>query len=136
MKKARRTLKHERLRERIIRLAAGELSSWEAWWLRRHLIRCPDCQTEWETITRLAQNLATLGPLPSIGPAPVWTDGPAQPHSQQERKGLTMNYRTLVVACLTLLVFGSAAVGTRQWLNRPYGIGFGGRSGNGKDNMW
>src|SRR5579871_6784531 len=92
---------HERLRARIVPLAAGELKPLAAWRLRRHLAHCPECTREYDETRALWADLATLRSEAPARPAPIWPvidTVPTRTAATITLGGFTMKRRTVIIA--------------------------------------
>lgn len=124
-------------RERITSLAAGELSAFQAWLLRRHFRACPECRAQWEEIQRLWVGLASLASetapdalrnrvfarLPPVAPLP------RHQSSTIVIGGITMHKRTPILMSAMLLLVITGALAARLMTFRPSG-GFSDRLGH------
>lgn len=123
---------HEKWQKRITELATGDLNVLEAWRVRRHLARCPECANDFEQVTALFADLRAL-PVPEpVRPAPVWpisTTRAAAAAPTWNLGGFVMKRRTVLAA--TAFVFASltGAVAARQFFFDPF-QNFGDRAGH------
>lgn len=103
-------MQHEQLREQLTHLAAGELSGWASWRLRRHIAHCLDCAREWDEIQQLQRALATL-PFPAPSQSTPHWPSPVPPESSTWTwKGFAMKHRTALVASVALTLCSVSGV--------------------------
>lgn len=62
---------HERVKNLLTDLAAGELGGLAAWRVRRHLAHCSECAREWEQVQALWRELKVTATA-DLPPTPVW----------------------------------------------------------------